>query len=127
MPETRKRIFIAFAIEDEMYRNFLVAQASLKKSPFDFLDFSVKEPWDEKWKTNCRTRVRSCDGVIALVSKNTAKAGGELWEIQCADEEGVPTMLMWVNDDRPNLPSSLNRRRINLWSWDNLAVFIGRL
>ena len=35
---------------------------------------SVKEPWDEKWKTNCRTRIKGRDGVIGLISKNTPKA-----------------------------------------------------
>jgi hypothetical protein len=88
---------------------------------------SAKEPWDEKWKTNCRSRVKGCDGVIALISKNTANADGELWEIKCADEEGVPTMLMWINDERPKLPASLSGRRINVWSWDNLEAFVGKL
>lgn len=124
MAEKRKRIFIAFAIEDEVYRNFLKGQANLKASPFDFVDMSVKEPWDAQWKTNCRTRIRGCDGVIALISKNTAKAMGELWEIQCAFEEDVPTMLMWVNDERPKLPALLDGKRIYLWNWNNLVSFI---
>jgi hypothetical protein len=29
---------------------------------------SGKEPWDDKWKTNGRARIRGCDGVIALVT-----------------------------------------------------------
>jgi hypothetical protein len=80
-----------------------------------------------EWKTNCRSRVKGCDGVIALISKNTANADGELWEIKCADEEGVPTMLMWINDERPKLPAALGGRRINVWSWDNLETFVGKL
>jgi hypothetical protein len=123
----RKRVFIAFAVEDITYRNFLVGQTRLKKSPFEFLDFSVKQPWDQKWKTNCRTRIRGCDGVIALISKNTANASGQLWEIRCALEEGVPTMLMYVNDERPNLPELLSGRRINVWSWSNLESFVDKL
>ncbi len=127
MPEKRKRVFISFAIEDEKYRNLVVGQAKLDKSPFEFLDFSVKQPWDEKWKTNCRTRIKGCDGLVALITKNTAKADGQLWEIQCAFDEGVPTMLMYVNDDRPKLPALLNGRRINVWSWPNLKSFMEKL
>ena len=119
-----KRIFIAFAIEDEKYRNFLSAQAKLEKSPFEFTDMSVKEPWDEKWKANCRTRVKGCDGMIALISKNTLQADGALWEIQCAFDENKPVMLMWINDERPTLPSLLKNKRINVWSWENLKTFI---
>ena len=122
-----KRVFIAFAVEDKTYRDFLVGQCNLKKSPFDFTDMSVTEPWDANWKANCRTRVKGCDGVIALISKYTAKAEGQKWEIQCAYDEGVPIMLMWVNDERPALPSMLVGKRINVWSWDNLTTFIDGL
>ena len=45
------RIFISFAMEDEKFRNLLVGQAKNKKSPFAFVDMSVKQPWDEKWKS----------------------------------------------------------------------------
>lgn len=69
----RKRVFIAFAIEDKTLRDFLAGQAKLKQSPFDFIDMGPKEPWDTQWKTNCRTRVMGCDGVVALISKNTTK------------------------------------------------------
>lgn len=127
MADKRKRVFIAFAVEDKTYRGFLVGHARNPKTPFDFIDFSVTEPWDAQWKTNCRTRVKSCDGVIALISKNTAKADGELWEIKCAYEEGVPTMLMWINDERPTLPALLSGKRVNVWSWDNLESFIDGL
>lgn len=122
-----KRVFIAFAMEDKISRDFLVGQANLKRSPFDFTDMSVKEPWDSEWKTKCRTRVKGCDGVVALISKNTAKADGQLWEIKCAFEENVPVMLMWVDDNRPAVPALISGKRINIWSWDNLKSFIDNL
>ena len=100
----KKRVFIAFAVEDKTYRDFLVGQAKHAKTPFDFVDMSVKEPWDAQWKTNCRTRVKGCDGVIALISKHTANADGELWEIKCA-ERGSNTYHAHVGQWRaPNAP-----------------------
>lgn len=122
-----KHIFIAFAVEDTRYRDFLVAQAKNNRSPFDFVDMSVQEPWDTSWKTNCRARVKGCDGAIALISKHTASADGELWEINCAYEEEVPLMLMWINDERPSLPQFLKDKRINIWSWSNLETFVDNL
>ncbi len=122
-----KRVFMSFAVEDVTYRNFLVGQAKLNKSPFEFVDMSVKQPWDEKWKTNCRIKIKGCDGMVALISKYTAKADGELWEIQCAYDEGVPVMLMWVNGERPTLPALIKDKRINVWSWANLKTFIEKL
>jgi hypothetical protein len=71
--------------------------------------------------------VKGCDGLIALVSKNTKAADGQLWEIQCAYDEGVPVMLMWISDERSSLPALLQGKRINLWSWSNLKAFIDSL
>jgi len=122
-----KRIFIAFAIEDERYRDFLKGQANNENSPFEFTDMSAKAPWDEKWKTNCRSRIRGCDGVIGLISKNTPKATGQLWELQCSYDEGKPVMLMWISDERPSLPAPLKDKRVNIWSWDNIKTFISKL
>lgn len=122
-----KRVFIAFAVEDRSSRDLLVGQAKLDKSPFEFVDMSVKQPWDTNWKTNCRARVKSCDGVVGLISKNTAKADGQLWEIGCAYDERIPIMLMWISDERPSLPALLRDKRINVWSWPNLKSFIEKI
>lgn len=53
-----KRVFISFAIEDVKFRDFLVGQAKNERTPFEFVNMAVKEPWDEKWKTQCRTRIK---------------------------------------------------------------------
>jgi len=66
-----KRIFISFAVEDATLRDFLVGQARNDKSPFEFVDMSVKQPWDSEWKTKCRTKIKGCDGMITIVSKNS--------------------------------------------------------
>lgn len=123
------RVLVSFAIEDKTYRDFLVGQARNNKSPFEFVDMSVKEPWDEKWKTNCRTRIRGCDAVIALVTKNTAKAEGALWEVRCAKEERVPVRGVYCTaDNRPaTLPAEFAGVRVVGWSWDNIASFINSL
>lgn len=126
---TNNRIFISFAVEDKTYRDFLVGQARNKESPFEFVDMSVKEPWDAAWKTKCRAKIKGCDGMIALVSKNTARAEGQRWEIACAKEEGVPIRGIYVDsDNKPStLPSELTGIRVSNWTWDNLASFIDSL
>jgi hypothetical protein len=123
------RIFISFAIEDATYRDFLVGQAKNEKSPFSFVDMSVKEPWDDSWKTRCRTKIKGCDGVIALVSKNTAKAAGQLWEVKCAKEEKVPVRGIYISsDDKPaTLPAEFSGVRVVEWTWTNIASFLSSL
>lgn len=122
------RIFTSFAIEDANLRTMLVGQARNEKSPFAFVDMSVKEPWDNAWKTNCRIKIKGCDGVIGIITNNTVKASGQLWELQCAYDEGIPVLLIYGNSDRPgNLPDPVKGRRINLWSWDNISAFLDKL
>jgi hypothetical protein len=125
---TKFRIFTSFAIEDANLRTMLVGQGRNKKTPFAFVDMSVKEPWDNAWKTNCRTKIKGCDGVIGIITNNTVKATGQLWELQCAYEEGIPVLLIYGNDDRSsNLPDPVKGRRINLWTWDNISAFLDKL
>jgi hypothetical protein len=66
---SKNRIFISFAIEDKTLRDLLVGQARNEKSPFEFVDMSVKTPWDSAWKTNCRTKIKGCDGVLIIVTR----------------------------------------------------------
>jgi hypothetical protein len=120
----KKVIFIAFAIEDERQRDFLKGQSLNTKSPFEYIDMSVKEPYDKDWKDRVRTRIRRSDGVIALVSKNSLKSSGQKWEIQCAKEEGIKVRGFWAySNDRTDLEGVYTR----VWTWDNIKDFIDSL
>lgn len=124
-----KRIFTSFAIEDSNLRDLLIGQAKNSKSPFEFVDMSVKEPWDSSWKTKCRTKIKGCDGVLIIVTKNTKKADGQLWEVTCAKEENIPRLGIWgSSDDRPStLPKEIEGVRIVSWTWDNIKNWVDRL
>lgn len=126
---SKNRAFISFAIEDATLRDFLVGQGRNENSPFTFVDMSVKQPWDSAWKTNCRTKIKGCDGVIGIITKHTPKADGQLWELNCAYEEAVPVLLIYgYSDDRPaNLPEPVKGRRILTWTWANIANFLNSL
>jgi len=39
----------------------------------------------------------------------------------------LPVMLMYINDDRPNLPTSLSGKKIYTWNWPNIESFMGKL
>ncbi|UGS22340.1 TIR domain-containing protein [Flavobacterium cyclinae] len=120
----KKVIFIAFAIEDERQRDFLKGQSLNTKSPFEYIDMSVKEPYDKDWKDRVRTRIKRSDGVIVLVSKNSLKSSGQKWEIQCAREEGKKIRGIWAySDDRTDLEGVYTR----VWTWDNIKDFIDSL
>lgn len=119
-----KVVFVAFAIEDERQRDFLKGQTLHPRAPYEFVDMSVKEPYDSGWKDKVRTRIRRSDGVIVLVSKNSLTSDGQQWEIQCAQEEDKPIRGIWAyKDDRTTLPG------VNTVAWNdaNIAGFIDSL
>lgn len=124
-----KRVFVSFAAPEDNYaRDFLVGQAHNNRSPFEFVDMSVKEPWSEIWKTSCRTKIKGCNGLIALISKNTINATGARWEMKCAIEEGIPVIGVQISiDNKGIVPSELSGKRVINWTWDGITSFINSL
>lgn len=122
------RIFIAFAAEDSYYRDLLVGQARNKNSTFSFVDMSVKQPWDSQWKTNCRTKIKGCDGLIAIITSRSINADGQRWEIKCANEEGVPAIGIHAQQSvHGTAPSELAGKRVIDWTWDGIKAFLDSL
>lgn len=120
----KKTIFIAFAIEDERQRDFLKGQSLHPRAPYEFIDMSVKEPYDKDWKDRVRTRIKCSNGVIVLVSKNSLNSSGQKWEIQCAKEEKKPIRGIYAyKDDRTNIEGV----DTYVWSDKNICDFIDSL
>ncbi len=122
-----KRIFVAFAKEDERIRDLVKGQSLHVDTPFEYVDMSVKEPYDSGWKDKVRARIRSSHGVIALISKNSPAADGELWEIQCAIEEGKPLLGLWIYKEDRTVLSAMSGQKVIVWTWDGIANFIDSL
>jgi hypothetical protein len=120
----KKVIFIAFAIEDEKQRDLLKGQSLNTKSPFEYVDMSVKEAYKTEWKERVRTRIKRSDGVIVLVSKNSLSSTGQKWEVQCATEEKRRILGIYAySNDRTNM-EGVNTK---VWTWDNIRIFIDSL
>jgi hypothetical protein len=120
----QKVVFVAFAIEDEHQRDLFKGQSLHPRAPYDFIDMSVKEPYDKDWKDRVRTRIRRSHGVIVLVSKNSLTSSGQKWEIQCAKEEKKPLRGIWAySNDRTNIEGLATYA----WSDKNISDFIDSL
>lgn len=124
-----KRIFISFAIEDENLRDFLRGQSRNTNSPFEFVDMSVKQPWDSQWKTKCRTRIRGCDGMISIITRNTKKADGQIWEMNCAIDERIPLLAIYGNKDHigATIPNECGYLPVVDWNWEKISAWIKQL
>lgn len=120
----KKIIFVAFAIEDVRIRDMIKGQSLHTNSPFEYVDMSVKEAYDEEWEKKVRTRILRSDGVLVIVSRNSLNSSGQKWEIQCAKEEKKKIRGIWAyKDDRTDL-AGVNTM---VWTWNNIATWIDSL
>ena len=124
----KKRVFVSFAMEDLTNKNLFCGQAKNTLVPYEFVDMSVKTPWDEMWKTNCRARIKSCSGMIVLISSKTKYASGAIWEIKCGIEEGLKVHGIYIKDGNFfNKPHELNNINCEPWNWLHVQRFIDSL
>lgn len=97
--EASPRVFISFTIGDEAQVNLLRHQAK-NSDKLEFVDYSVKEPFDEKWKTQCTERLKQCSVVVVAIGELTHERPAVLWEIQKAHELGKPVIGMRIYSDK---------------------------
>lgn len=113
-------------MENKDQKNLFLGQVRNKAVPFDFVDMSLKRPFDEKWKTQCRERIKSCDAMIVLISSYTRSADGQRWEIKCAIQEEIPVLGIWIGTSR-YVPPEMMGRRVVEWEWRTIKTFIESL
>lgn len=115
------------AEQDGLFRNLFTAQWSRAGDQARFLDLPEDGTCAQKWRNDVRTRIRGCDGVIALIGGYTPVSAGQLWQIQCAVAESKPLLGLWVESDRRVKPVEMGSARCESWSWENIGDFLDRL
>ena len=119
----RKRIFISFDYDnDKDLPGNLIAQAQQSESPFSFVDLSVKEPIDSKWRQEVRKKIRNCHFVIVVCGQHTHQATGVAAELSITQEERKPYFLL-RGRSRKKCKKPNNARRedpIHPWKWTRL-------
>lgn len=121
------RAFVSFQLEDRWSRDFLVQHARDKDTSVDFTDYSVHEPFDEKWKTNCRARIALTKGTIVMVGPDAAKSEAVLWEIAETNRQGHPMFGIQIHGDKTHpIPAGLPAGRVIRWDFDAIAAELER-
>ena len=104
------RAFVSFQMEDRWARDFLAQHARDKRIPFQFLDYSIKEPFESRWKTNAKARIAQSRGTIVLIGPHTAGAEAVLWEIAETARQRHPAFGIQINRERTYpVPAGLGR------------------
>lgn len=122
------RVFVSFAIEYKVLRDFLVEQKRNARNSKNFSGYTVEEPWNEKWKTECRKCVQMFAVMIGIINRITARASGQLWEFKFAIEEGVPLLLTHGSRDNSRrlklLRKPIQNKPVYERTTDNILTFL---
>lgn len=115
---TKPRVFISFHIDDEAQVNLLRHQGKTSDQ-LTFTDYSVKEPFDEKWKTQCTERIRQSTIVVVAIGENTHKREAVDWEIRKAHELGKPVIGMRIYSDKKHaVPKAMVEHTDRVVPWN---------
>lgn len=121
-PQTEPRVrnvFISFHVDDEAQVNLLRTQAKDENSGLEFRDYSVKEPFDEKWKTNCRERIAQTSATICMIGPNTASRPAVIWELEESYRQGKQVIGVRIYRDRNYpIPKPLLDHNAPIMNWD---------
>jgi hypothetical protein len=123
-----KRAFISFDFDhDPDLRTLLAGQAKHPDSPFDFADWSVKEPMTGDWKDKVRRRICATDLAIVICGEWTHTATGVAAELRIVQEEKKPYFLLWGRSGKTctKPTSAAASDKTYEWTWDNLKVLVG--
>jgi hypothetical protein len=123
-----KRAFISFDFDhDEDLRNLLAGQAKNPDTPFEFANWSVREPMTGDWKDKVRGRIRSTELMIVICGEWTHTATGVAAELKIAQEERKPYFLLWGRSGKTcTKPTSATAAdKIYEWTWANLKALVG--
>jgi hypothetical protein len=96
---SKPKVFISFHIDDEAQVNLLRHQAK-NSDQLDFDDRSLKEPFDEKWKTQCEKRIERSDILIVAIGEKTHEREAVIWEIRKAHELEIPVIGMRIYGEK---------------------------
>lgn len=121
----KPRAFISFEMEDKWARDFLAQHSKDDRNDVEFYDYSVKEAFDSKWKTECAKRIALTKGTIVLVGETTWKSEAVLWEIAETSRQKHYIFGVQINKDKTyTIPEGLPRGNVIRWDFEQMAKWL---
>lgn len=118
-PPRTRNVFISFHVTDEAQVNLLRAQARDSDFGMEFRDYSVKEPFDEAWRANCREQIGLTSMTICMIGPETATREAVNWELAESYRQGKKVIGVRIFRDRDDpIPAPLLEHRAPILYWN---------
>ena len=103
--------------------NLLRSQAKDGRFPFEFRDYSVKYPFESRWKSEVRDLISMSSAVLVAIGKNTHRRSAVNWEIKEAHRQGKMVLGVQLHRDLDLYapPAMHSTDPIILWNTDEIA------
>ena len=117
-----RNVFISFDVEDEGMVNLLRHQAKNDRFPFEFRDYSVKDPFEWRWKDEVSNLISLSSAVIVAIGENTHESEAVNWEIDEAHEQGKMVIgILLHRDEEHEIPPAMDEDDY-LTCWDTAEI-----
>lgn len=128
----KKNVFISFSYEDIDNVNLLRAQAKNEKSPIEFNDWSVSEPFNSERapyiKQKIGERITQSSLTVVYLSNHTLNSHWVEWEIEESLRRGKRVIGVFAGDTRPTkIPTAIEHNKIKCVPWSELSSTIANL
>jgi len=118
-----RKVFISFHVDDQHARDLLAQQAKDERFDLEFYDYSVHEPFDDKWKTRCKERVKLTSATICLIGEKTYARDAVLWELETSYEMGHKVFGVRIYRDKEHIvPKPLRDHRSPVLHWNIRSI-----
>jgi hypothetical protein len=121
------KVFISFDFDnDSGLKAMLVGQSKLEDTPFEIIDYSVKQELSGDWKEKVRTRIKKAEQVIILCGEHTDTASGVNAEVKITQEEKKSYFLLAGYAEKTNKKpnAALSTDQMYKWTWENLKILL---
>ena len=118
-----RNVFINFDVDDEGMVNLLRHQAKNDRFPFEFRDYSVKDPFEEGWKDEVSNLISLSSAAIVAIGENTHESKAVNWEIDEAHYQGkmVIGILLHRDEEHEIPPAMYEDDDITYWDTAEIA------
>ena len=114
-----RNVFISFHTEDEMQVKLLRYQAKDDRFDFSFRDYSVQEPFTDKWKTRVKERIERSEYTLCLIGEETHSRKAVNWELEQSYTMGKKVIGVRIyRDANHKIPEPIKRNKSKVINWN---------